>query len=154
MMQKQAIATRKMLSVPHLLIIFLVALIVFGPEKLPELARTLGKVTAEFKRATSDLRAGFDEHMRELERDASLAEFRKRPPDTTTTSPATQAGAFPLPSISEVPPPALESSESSSAQLILPSAPPAPSLPDPGATSASDHSAPEPIPEKARDGDS
>ncbi len=55
-----------MLSMPHLVIIFLVALIVFGPEKLPELARNFGKVMAEFKRATNDLRSGFEEHMREL----------------------------------------------------------------------------------------
>ena len=41
-----------MLSIPHLIIIFVVALVVFGPEKLPELARNLGKVMAEFRRAT------------------------------------------------------------------------------------------------------
>ncbi|MGC1106418.1 MAG: twin-arginine translocase TatA/TatE family subunit [Candidatus Acidiferrales bacterium] len=78
MMQKQTIAREKMLSVPHLVIIFLVALIVFGPEKLPELARSFGKVMAEFKRATGDLRAGFDEHMRELERETRVNEMRTR----------------------------------------------------------------------------
>lgn len=77
-MQKKAIAREKMLSVPHLVIIFLVALIVFGPEKLPELARGFGKAMAEFKRATGDLRAGFDEHMRELEREARVNEAKKR----------------------------------------------------------------------------
>lgn len=59
-----------MLSVPHLIIIFLVALVVFGPEKLPELARNFGKVMAEFRRATGDLRSTFEEHMRDLEREA------------------------------------------------------------------------------------
>jgi sec-independent protein translocase protein TatB len=67
-----------MLSVPHLVIIFLVALVVFGPEKLPELARNFGKVMAEFKRATGDLRAGFEEHMRELERETRLNEVKTR----------------------------------------------------------------------------
>jgi sec-independent protein translocase protein TatB len=67
-----------MLSVPHLVIIFLVALIVFGPEKLPELARNFGKVMAEFRRATGDLRAGFEEHMRELERETRLNEVKAR----------------------------------------------------------------------------
>ena len=67
-----------MLSVPHLIIIFLVALVVFGPQKLPELARTLGRVMAEFRKATGDLRSTFDEHMRELERDAQLHELRQR----------------------------------------------------------------------------
>lgn len=59
-----------MLSVPHLIIIFLVALVVFGPEKLPELARNFGKVMAEFRRATGDLRSTFEDHMRDLEREA------------------------------------------------------------------------------------
>ena len=58
-----------MLSVPHLIIIFIVALVVFGPEKLPELARNFGKVMAEFKRATGDLRSTFEEHLREIERE-------------------------------------------------------------------------------------
>lgn len=67
-----------MLSIPHLIIIFLVALVVFGPQKLPELARTLGRVMAEFRKATGDLRSTFDEHMRELEREAQLHELRQR----------------------------------------------------------------------------
>jgi TatA/E family protein of Tat protein translocase len=58
-----------MLSIPHLIIIFVVALVVFGPEKLPELARNLGKVMAEFRRATGDLRSTFEGHMRDLERE-------------------------------------------------------------------------------------
>jgi sec-independent protein translocase protein TatB len=60
-----------MFSVPHLIIIFVVVLIVFGPEKLPDLARNLGKIMGEFRRATGDLRSTFDEHMREIEREAS-----------------------------------------------------------------------------------
>jgi len=59
-----------MLSIPHLIVIFVVALIIFGPEKLPELARNLGKVMAEFRRHTGDLRSNFEGHMRDLEREA------------------------------------------------------------------------------------
>jgi sec-independent protein translocase protein TatB len=59
-----------MLSVPHLIIIFVVALVVFGPEKLPELARNLGKVMSEFRRATGDIRSTFEDHLRDLEREA------------------------------------------------------------------------------------
>jgi len=66
-----------MLSIPHLIIIFIVALVVFGPQKLPELARNLGKIMAEFRRATGDLRSTFDEHMRELERESQAIELRK-----------------------------------------------------------------------------
>jgi TatA/E family protein of Tat protein translocase len=59
-----------MLSIPHLIIIFVVALVVFGPEKLPELARNLGKMMAEFRRATGELRNTFEGHMQDLEREA------------------------------------------------------------------------------------
>ena len=81
-----------MLSVPHLVIIFLVALIVFGPEKLPELARTFGKAMTEFKRATGDLRSGFEEHMRELERETAIREAQKKPVETEKQE-ATSASA-------------------------------------------------------------
>lgn len=66
-----------MLSVSHLIVIFVVALVIFGPEKLPELARNLGKVMAEFKRITGEMRYTFEDHMRELEREADQ---RKTPP--------------------------------------------------------------------------
>jgi sec-independent protein translocase protein TatB len=60
-----------MLSIPHLIVIFVIALVIFGPEKLPELARNAGKLMAEFRRATSDIRGTFETHMRDLEREAN-----------------------------------------------------------------------------------
>lgn len=60
-----------MLSIPHLIVIFIVALVIFGPEKLPELARNLGKLMAEFRRTTTDLRGTFETHLRDLEREAN-----------------------------------------------------------------------------------
>lgn len=60
-----------MLSVPHLIVIFVVALVVFGPEKLPDLARNIGKVMAEFRRATGDLKSTFEDHLREIERETN-----------------------------------------------------------------------------------
>ena len=44
----------------ELMIIFVVALLIFGPKRLPELARTLGKGMAEFRRASYDLRHSFN----------------------------------------------------------------------------------------------
>jgi sec-independent protein translocase protein TatB len=85
-----------MFSVPHLIIIFAVALMVFGPEKLPELARTLGKVMGEFRRATGDLRSTFEGHMRELEREAELRRVREAEPPTQTIGGGTTAPALPV----------------------------------------------------------
>jgi sec-independent protein translocase protein TatB len=58
-----------MLSLPHLVIVFVVALVVFGPEKLPELARNAGKFMAEFRRMTGEFKSTFEGHMRDLERE-------------------------------------------------------------------------------------
>ena len=51
----------------EMVVIFIVALVVFGPEKLPDLAKTAAKGLREFKRATDDLKANWQEHMREAE---------------------------------------------------------------------------------------
>lgn len=44
------------LGIPELILIFIVALIVFGPKRLPEIGRTLGKAMGEFKKATDDFK--------------------------------------------------------------------------------------------------
>ena len=67
-----------MLSVPHMIVVFLVVLVVFGPQKLPDLARTLGKLMAEFRKASTDFKSAFEEEMRDLERQARIAELRKK----------------------------------------------------------------------------
>ena len=61
------------IGVPELILIFVVALIVFGPRKLPELGRSLGKSIAEFKRASNDLRSTLDEEIRLDERRTATA---------------------------------------------------------------------------------
>ncbi len=61
-----------MLSIPHLLIIFLVALVVLGPDKLPQVARMLGKTMAEFRRITGDFRTTIEGEVREMERQAEI----------------------------------------------------------------------------------
>jgi len=52
------------IGMPELLIIFVIALIIFGPRKLPELGRSLGKSLAEFKRASNELRNTLEEEIR------------------------------------------------------------------------------------------
>ncbi len=56
----------------EMIVIFLVALVLFGPKKLPELGRLLGKGLTEFRRAKSELKSTFETHLRELEREANV----------------------------------------------------------------------------------
>ncbi len=66
-----------MLSVPHMIVVFVIVLVVFGPQKLPELARGLGKLMAEFRKASTDFKSAFEEEMRDLERQAREVERKK-----------------------------------------------------------------------------
>ncbi len=75
-----------MLSLPHLVVIFVVALMIFGPQKLPELARMLGKATAEFRKMTNDFRFALEDEVRDLER-----QTRIRDEEIATAARAAQA---------------------------------------------------------------
>lgn len=52
---------------PEMVFIFILALVLFGPKKLPELGRTVGKALTEFRRASSELKSTFDREMKNLE---------------------------------------------------------------------------------------
>ncbi len=69
------------IGAPELIVIFLIALLIFGPRKLPQLGRTIGKSLAEFRRATHDLK-------RTLEREISEEE-----PSPTRDSGSVRPGA-------------------------------------------------------------
>jgi len=66
-----------MLSMTHMIVLFIVVLVVFGPQKLPELARGLGKLMAEFRKASTDFKSAFEQEMRDMERQALQAERKK-----------------------------------------------------------------------------
>jgi TatA/E family protein of Tat protein translocase len=53
----------------EMVFIFVLALLLFGPKKLPEIGRTLGRAITEFRRASSELKATFDRELSSLERE-------------------------------------------------------------------------------------
>lgn len=80
------------LGVPELLLIFAVILIVFGPRRIPEIGRTLGKALGEFRRATDDLKST-------IEREVRLEELK------TMTPPSLESIITPAESVSRSAPP-------------------------------------------------
>ena len=74
------------IGMSELLIIFVIALLVFGPRKLPELGRSLGKSLGEFKRASNDLR-------NTLEEEIHVEEQTRRDPPAPAPAPAPAAEA-------------------------------------------------------------
>jgi sec-independent protein translocase protein TatA len=91
------------IGMPELIIILVIALIIFGPRKLPELGRSLGRSINEFKKASNELRSTLEEEIRiEEQRDHTTAAASATPPAatpppvdaatvsrTTTTTPGT-----------------------------------------------------------------
>jgi TatA/E family protein of Tat protein translocase len=68
------------IGIPELLVIFVVALIVFGPRRLPELGKQLGKGLSEFKRASNELRNSLEEEIRLEERRSPVTPSISPPP--------------------------------------------------------------------------
>ncbi|HEX9724970.1 MAG TPA: twin-arginine translocase TatA/TatE family subunit [Vicinamibacteria bacterium] len=75
------------IGMPELIVIFVIALIIFGPRKLPELGKSLGKSLAEFKRASNDLRHTLEEEIRVEDAKPTPAEgATPSPPDSKPES--------------------------------------------------------------------
>lgn len=64
------------MSLPDTIFIFVLALIIFGPKKLPEIGRQLGKLVGEFRRASNEFKFQIEEELRQ----ADLADRRKAAP--------------------------------------------------------------------------
>jgi len=76
------------IGMPELIIILTIALIIFGPRKLPELGRSLGKSLGEFKRASNELRNTLDEEIRiEEQRTTERAAEPARPSQPAEPAP-------------------------------------------------------------------
>ncbi len=73
------------IGMPELIIILTLALIIFGPRKLPELGRSLGKSLGEFKRASNELRNTLDEEIRIEEERSTTQKAAAAPPPPPAT---------------------------------------------------------------------
>jgi len=83
------------IGMPEMLVILVIALIIFGPRKLPELGKSLGKSLAEFKRASNDLRSTLEEEIRVEEQQKRVSPPPAIPPAATTPPPTTEEHAAP-----------------------------------------------------------
>jgi TatA/E family protein of Tat protein translocase len=85
-----------------MIVLFIVVLVVFGPQKLPELARGLGRIMAEFRKASTDFKSAFEEEMREMERQTLQAERKKAAEAVASGDPA-QTATLATPAGAETP---------------------------------------------------
>jgi TatA/E family protein of Tat protein translocase len=101
------------IGLPELLIIAAIALIVFGPNKLPELAKAFGKAMREFKKATEEMKESFETETKDLEEIkstltqenllADLAEEVTTSAELTEETPASEGGSVPSEVATETP---------------------------------------------------
>jgi TatA/E family protein of Tat protein translocase len=93
---------------PEILLILVIALLLFGPQKLPELGKSLGRAIREFKKASSELQETIEREVEEVNRTA-----REEPKPSPSSPAGLPAGALPPPSapMPAPPPPAAEKSE-------------------------------------------
>ncbi len=87
------------LGLPELIMIFVLALLLFGPRKLPEIGKSLGKAMGEFRRASNDLKRSLEEEVAADELRQVGSEVREvgRTAAAAVSQPAEQAPAPPPP---------------------------------------------------------
>jgi sec-independent protein translocase protein TatA len=81
------------LGTPELIVIFVIALVIFGPRKLPELGRSLGRGIAEFKKATTDLQNTLEQ---EINADEQRTKAAVSAAQTVAHDDATHTAATPV----------------------------------------------------------
>ena len=82
------------LGMPELIVIFVIALVVFGPRKLPELGRSLGRGIAEFKKATNELQSTLEQ---EINADEQRTQAAAAAVDSTAHAETTHVADAPAP---------------------------------------------------------
>ena len=92
------------IGMPELIIIFVIALIIFGPRKLPELGRSLGKSLAEFKRASNELKSTLEEEIRLEEQRTSFEASKAANVAPSGTAPTTTIDPMTVPHVEDAVP--------------------------------------------------
>jgi sec-independent protein translocase protein TatA len=106
---------------PELFLIFVVALIVFGPRKLPEIGKSLGKMMGEFRRASNEFRSTIEN---EVEAEKIRESMRIEPPRIDPVAPAA------APVVTDYPDPGAPESAPTSEPAPAPEAPTTESVPE------------------------
>ena len=97
------------IGMPELIIILVIALIIFGPRKLPELGKSLGRSLNEFKKASTDLQNTLEQEIKieeqkekdkEIEKKFKVDEDKFKAPDTETPPPASDENEPPQQTVS------------------------------------------------------
>jgi sec-independent protein translocase protein TatB len=65
------------LGMPEMIFLVVIALLLFGPKKLPEIGRTIGKAMGEFKRASQEFQSQLNEEVRQLEIESELKDLKE-----------------------------------------------------------------------------
>ena len=86
------------IGMPELMVIFVIGLVVLGPKRLPDLARSLGKSLAEFRRASNDMRREFMNVTEDADLAAPALASRTTPPAAPPAPTAPAAPSAPTPS--------------------------------------------------------
>jgi sec-independent protein translocase protein TatA len=63
------------LGIPELIVIFVIALVVFGPKRLPDLGKSLGRGIAEFKKASQEVKDSIESEMRNVEQSIDVTKI-------------------------------------------------------------------------------
>src|SRR5581483_9094023 len=84
--------------------IFLLALVLFGPKKLPEIGRTIGKLLAEFRRASNEFKFQIQDELRNMEEDERRKKLAEAQAQKTADSPAAEETSAASTNLSILPP--------------------------------------------------
>jgi sec-independent protein translocase protein TatA len=102
------------LGMPELILIFVIALIVFGPKKLPDLGKSIGRAMAEFKKAQNEFQESIQSEMKDVEKSIDLEEIKRleklASSEPGAKSPSTEQGTEqkPNPEVTGTPEPSSE----------------------------------------------